>query len=264
MNPVAFQIFGISIMWYAVLIMTGVLVALFVAKLNCQRKDLNLSFDDLTDAFVYAFPMAIVGARLYYVAFEWNNYKDNLLEILNVRGGGLAIHGGLIGAVLGVLIYKVIHKKNTAYLLSLADAAAPAIPLAQAIGRWGNFVNQEAHGGPVSKEFISKFPEFIQKGMLINGTYYAPTFLYESLWNIAVFLILMVLFRRRHRQHQGTILAWYMILYSIGRFFIEGMRTDSLYAGGLRTAQVISLVMIALGVIYNILMYTRVRPNDRP
>lgn len=123
MDPVAFNIFGIEIMWYAVLIMSGVLLGLLVTKINTNRSDLNLSYDDFLDAFIYAFPLALIGARLYYVIFEWSNYKDNLMEIFNVRGGGLAIHGGLIGALLGVIIYKFVKRKPTNYMLSLADAA---------------------------------------------------------------------------------------------------------------------------------------------
>ncbi|KAF5070382.1 Prolipoprotein diacylglyceryl transferase [bioreactor metagenome] len=263
MDPVAFRFFGIDIMWYAVLIMAGVLLGLLVAKFNTTRADLQLSFDDFLDAFLYAFPLAIIGARLYYVAFEWSNYKDHLIEILNIRGGGLAIHGGLIGAVAGVILYKVIKKKPTAYMLSLADAAAPGLILAQAVGRWGNFMNQEAHGGPVTKEFIQQFPAFIQEGMYINGQYFHPTFLYESTWNILMGILLIVLFWKRKKHHEGTILAWYMILYSLGRFFIESLRTDSLWVGGLRTAQLISVIMGSLGILYLIYQYTR-KPKEMP
>ena len=260
MDPVAFNIFGIEIMWYAVLIMSGVLLGLLVTKINTNRSDLNLSYDDFLDAFIYAFPLALIGARLYYVIFEWSNYKDNLMEIFNVRGGGLAIHGGLIGALLGVIIYKFVKRKPTNYMLSLADAAAPGLILAQAVGRWGNFMNQEAHGGPVSQSFIERFPAFIQKGMLINGQHYHPTFLYESIWNVLIGLLLIFLFWKRKKHHEGTILAWYMILYSAGRYFIESLRTDSLYVGNLRTAQVISIIMAALGALYLVYKYTR-KPN---
>ena len=134
-------------------------------------------------------------------------------------------------------------------ILDMADAAAPAIILAQAIGRWGNFMNQEAHGGPVTEAFISKFPEFIQNGMLINGTYYHPTFLYESIWNVLVFIVLMIWFGKKKEKEHGIILYAYMILYSIGRFYIEGLRTDSLMFLGMRQAQLISLVAIFFGVI---------------
>ena len=255
MDPVAFSIFGIDIMWYALLIMLGVILGLILTNFNTTRKELGLDFDVVMDAFLYAFPLALIGARAYYVAFEWDRYKDDLFQILNVRGGGLAIHGGLIGALLGVVLYKFLSKKSARYILSHADAAAPGLVLAQAVGRWGNFINGEAHGGPVTKEFISRFPAFIQEGMLINGQYFHPTFLYESAWNVLVCIILMILFWKRRKNHEGTILAWYLILYSIGRFFIESLRTDSLYVGPLRTAQVISVIMMAVGALYLIYKY---------
>lgn len=264
MDPVAFRFFGIEIMWYAMLILAGVILGLIVARFNTSRRDLSLSFDDFLDAFLYAFPLAIVGARIYYVIFEWDNYRGNWAQILNIRGGGLAIHGGLIGALIGVLIYTMVKKKSSWYMLSLGDAAAPGLILAQAVGRWGNFMNQEAHGGPVSEAFIRQFPEFIQKGMFIGGQYYHPTFLYESIWNVLMGIVLIVLFWRRKKHHEGTVLAWYMILYSTGRFFIEGLRTDSLYVGGLRTAQLISVLMAFVGISWLIWKYTRKAPIDDP
>lgn len=257
MNPIAFTIFGVDIMWYAVLIMSGVIIALLVTKYNTTNKKFNAKYDDILDAFLYSFPLAIIGARLYYVIFEWKNYKDNLISILNIRQGGLAIHGGIIGALIGVLVYKKLSKKPTKYILELVDNIAAPFVLAQAIGRWGNFMNGEAHGGEVTKEFISKFPTFIQKGMFIDGTYYHPTFLYESIWNILCFIILMVIFWKKKENEEGTTFAWYLVLYSIGRFFIEGMRTDSLMIGSLRQAQLISLVFILLGVIYLVYKYKK-------
>lgn len=249
MNPVAFDIFGIDIAWYGVMITIGVLAALAATWFNTKRGLKETDFDHITDAFLYAFPIALIGARLYYVIFEWDQYKGDLLKILDVRGGGLAIHGGLIGAAIGVLIYKAVHKKTLSYVLKMADAAVVTIPLAQAIGRWGNFFNQEAHGGPVTKEFISMFPEFIQKGMLIGGTYYHPTFLYESIWNLLVFAVLMYLYGKKKQGADGSLIYWYMILYSIGRFAVEGLRTDSLMFLGLRQAQIISLLAIAFGIV---------------
>ncbi len=140
--------------------------------------------------FLIAFPSAIIGARLYYVIFEFEDYKDNLINIFNIRQGGLAIHGGIIFGVLAVYIYLKYRKES---FFKYVDVAAPSIILGQAIGRWGNFFNSEAHGGPVTKEFISKFPQFIQKGMFIEGTYYHPTFLYESIWNFIVCIFLIYL-----------------------------------------------------------------------
>ncbi|GKU27362.1 prolipoprotein diacylglyceryl transferase [Clostridium folliculivorans] len=250
MNPVAFNIFGLDIRWYGLLISFGVLAALTLGYFTCRLK--GTDFDKLMDIFIIAFPMAIIGARLYYVVFEFDYYKNNLNQIINIRQGGLAIHGGVIFALVTAFIYTKIKKLD---FFEFADIAAPSIILAQAIGRWGNFFNSEAHGGPVTKEFISKFPEFIQKGMFIDGTYYHPTFLYESLWNVLVCLILLFILYKRKNNHKGIVLGSYMILYSIGRFFIEGLRTDSLYmAYGLRTAQVVS----GLGVIFGIIMITAI------
>ena len=261
MNRVAFSLFGIEIMWYAVIIMSGVLIALAVVNFNSKRKDFPFTFDDILDAFIYAFPLAIIGARIYYVIFEWNNYKNNLLSALNFRQGGLAIHGGIIGAVIGVLIYKKVKGKSIRYITEMGDAVVPGLILAQGIGRWGNFINQEAHGREVTKEFISKFPQFIQKGMFIDGNYYHPTFLYESIWDVLVFIILMIHYKNKRKGNEGTTIAWYMILYSLGRFFIEGMRTDSLMIGPIRQAQLISLVLIALGVIF--LIYRRLKKTAK-
>lgn len=157
----------------------------------------------------------------------------------------MAIHGGLIGGLLVAYIFTRVKKIN---FFEYIDVIIPGVILAQVIGRWGNFMNQEAHGGPVSQEFISKFPSFIQQGMLIDGTYYHPTFLYESVWNLIVFGTLIFILYKKQNQH-GVVLGSYMILYSLGRFFIEGLRTDSLMFFGLRTAQIISLIGIIIGVV---------------
>lgn len=244
MNPVAFELFGLEIRWYGIIIGFGVIIALILANYNCKKK--NLNFDILTDAFLIAFPCAIVGARLYYVAFEFSNYKDNLIDIFNTRLGGLAIHGGLIGAFSAAFIFAKIKKIN---FLEYMDIVAPSLILAQAIGRWGNFMNMEAHGGPVSYDFISKFPEFIQKGMKIGGTYYHPTFLYESIWNTIVFGILLFILYKKKEGRNGTVISSYIGLYSLGRLFIEGLRTDSLMFLGFRVAQLISISGILFSII---------------
>lgn len=242
MDPIAFTIFGISIRWYGILISIGILIGYFLA--SKQSKIHNVDFDKLTDIFIVALPVAILCARLYYVIFNWSYYSMHTTEILNIREGGLAIHGGLLGAIVSGYIMARIKKVN---FLDLLDTVAPSFIIAQAIGRWGNFFNQEAHGGVVSKEFISHFPTFIQNGMFINGSYYHPTFLYESIWNVIVFIILMVLSRKNLKK--GSIFYLYIIFYSIGRFFIEGLRTDSLMLGPLRMAQVVSITLIIIGII---------------
>lgn len=237
MNPIAFSIFGIDIRWYGILIATGMLIGILIASHTSRIK--GISYDRLLDILLISIPAGIVGARLYYVIFEFEQYRDNLADIFNIRQGGLAIHGGLIFGILAAYLYT--RHKNIS-LIKYADVAAPSIIIAQAIGRWGNFFNQEAHGGPVSSEFISHFPEFIQKGMFIEGQYWHPTFLYESLWNLVVFFILLIILRKSNRD--GMVLFSYIGLYSIGRFFIEGLRTDSLMVGPLRAAQLVSLAGI--------------------
>lgn len=251
-NPVAFDFLGFEVMWYGVLIGFGIILAFILAYKNAKKKGLN--FDVLIDTFLVSFPCAIIGARAYYVIFEWNNYKDNVMSVFNIRQGGLAIHGGLIGAFLAAFIYTRIKKIN---FLAYADLVAPSIILAQAVGRWGNFMNSEAHGEVVSKEFISKFPKFIQDGMYINGQYYNPTFLYESIWDILVCIILVVILYKVKKGYEGVVISSYMILYSIGRFFIEGLRTDSLMFVGLRMAQLISLAGIILGIIFIFIIVQR-------
>lgn len=244
MNPIAFNVFGLEIAWYGILIALGMLVGMLVASLNCKIK--NISYDDFLDTFLVSVIPGIIGARLYYVVFEFDNYRDNLLSIFNTREGGLAIHGALIFGIGTAYIYTRIKKIN---FWDIADIAAPSFIIAQAIGRWGNFMNGEAHGGPVSYEFISRFPQFIQKGMYISGTYYHPTFLYESLWDILVFIILMIIIYKRQEHRKGIVIFSYIALYSLGRFFIEGLRTDSLMIMGLRTAQLISVLAVIIGII---------------
>jgi phosphatidylglycerol---prolipoprotein diacylglyceryl transferase len=164
MDPVAFTLFGLPIRWYGILISIGIMVAYFIG--SKQSKIHDVDFDKVTDIFIVALPVSILCARLYYVMFEWPYYSANPSEILNIRGGGLAIHGGILGAIISGYIMSRIKKVD---FLSLLDTIAPSFIIAQAIGRWGNFFNQEAHGGVVSQEFISYFPNFIQKECLLKA-----------------------------------------------------------------------------------------------
>ncbi|MGH4125444.1 MAG: prolipoprotein diacylglyceryl transferase [Clostridium sp.] len=246
MNPVAFYVFGFGVMWYGIFIGMGLALAIILAKYTCKCRDVN--YDSLLDVVLISLPIGIIGARLYYVAFEFKDYKDNLIDIFNIRGGGLAIHGGILFALVTAFI---IAKRKKMSFFKMTDVVAPAIIIAQAIGRWGNFFNSEAHGGPVSYDFIKNFPYFIQKGMHIDGIYYHPTFLYESLWNFTVFIILMIILTRTKKV--GIVFFTYVGLYSIGRFFIEGLRTDSLMFGPLRIAQLVSLFGIVIWVVFLIL-----------
>lgn len=231
-------------MWYGIIISFGVMLGLIIISYTSKLKD--VSFDNVIDTFLIAFPIAIIGARAYYVAFEFESYRGDISSMLNLRQGGLAIHGGVIFGVLAAYLYS---KKKKFDFLSMIDVVAPSLILAQGIGRWGNFINKEAHGGPVTSQFISKFPGFIQRGMNIGGIYYHPTFLYESIWDLIVFFILLILLKRRKEEEKGTIIAYYAVLYSLGRFFIEGLRTDSLMILGFRTAQLVSLLLIIAGLV---------------
>ena len=250
MDPIAFNILGLPIRWYGIFIATGMMVGILLANFISKLK--SVDYDELLNVVLISFPIAIIGARAYYVIFEFNQYKDNLIQVFNIRQGGLAIHGGIIFGMLAAFIYTRYKKEN---LLQFADVAAPSIIIGQAIGRWGNFFNSEAHGGPVTQTFISKFPNFIQKGMLIDGVYYHPTFLYESIWNMVVCLLLIYLLTKTFKR--GTVFFSYIGLYSIGRFFIEGLRTDSLMFIGIRVAQLISLTGIALWIIFLAINYKR-------
>jgi phosphatidylglycerol:prolipoprotein diacylglycerol transferase len=234
----------ITIYWYGVIIGTGVLIGLWIATREAVRR--GLAKETFVDLVLFAVPIAILCARTYYVIFEWNYYSKHLSEIPKIWEGGLAIHGGLIGAIVTGIVFA---KRRGLSFWKLADIAAPSIILGQAIGRWGNFMNQEAHGGPVTRQFLENLhlPDFIINQMYINGQYYHPTFLYESLWDLVGFFILLML--RNVNLRRGELFLSYLIWYSIGRFFIEGMRTDSLMlTAHLRMAQVMSIALILIAV----------------
>lgn len=241
MNPIAFNIFGLGIRWYGILIASGMLLGTLLALRESRR--VNFDENYILDVLLYSVPSAIIGARLYYVILEWGYYSSNPSQILAIRNGGLAIHGAIIGALIAAAIYTRVKKVS---LLKITDICAPSIILGQAIGRWGNFINQEAYGGEVSKQFISHFPKFIQNQMYINGAYHHPTFLYESLWDVLVFITLIV--ARRKSRGDGFIFFLYLGLYSVGRFFVEGLRTDSLMLGNLRMAQVVSVILVVMSI----------------
>lgn len=254
LNPVAISIGPLSIHWYGIIIGVGIVLGFIIATRESER--LGISKDTFADLLLWAIPIAILSARAYYVIFEWENfYRHHPGEIIKIWSGGLAIHGGLIGAVVTGVVFAKVKKLS---FWKLVDIAAPSIILGQAIGRWGNFMNQEAHGGEVSRQFLENLhlPEFIINQMYINGAYYHPTFLYESIWNIIGFAILMLL--RRVNLRRGELFLTYVIWYSIGRFFIEWMRTDSLMIGEhLRVAMTISVLLIVGALI--VLIIRRVR-----
>lgn len=244
-NPIAFQIGPFAIHWYAICIMTGVILAVYLAMKEAPRK--NIIPDDILDFILIAFPISIIGARLYYVAFEWSYYSQHLSEIVAVWNGGIAIYGGLIAGAIVLFIFSYYRVINP---IDFLDIAAPGVMIAQAIGRWGNFINQEAYGRAVKS--LDYLPSFIQKQMFIEGSYRVPTFLYESVWNLIGFAIVLVFRRRPKLLKQGEIASFYLIWYGIGRFVIEGMRTDSLMVGGLRVSQWLSVILVIVGISFAI------------
>ncbi|MGG3927444.1 prolipoprotein diacylglyceryl transferase [Metabacillus fastidiosus] len=258
LNRIAFELGPITIYWYAIFIVTGVIIGLWIANKEATRK--NLPKEIISDLILWALPISIITARIYYVIFRWEYYSQNIGDIIKIWEGGLAIHGALIGGVATVIVYS--KKKNLSFWL-LVDILAPSLILAQAIGRWGNFMNQEVYGGPVSRAFLEglKLPEFIINQMYINGQYYHPAFLYEFVWNIIGFVILILL--RRAKLRTGELFLSYLIWYSFGRFFIEALRTDNLMlTDTLRMAQVISILLIFIAI--SLVWFRRAKKIEKP
>ncbi len=226
MESIAFELFGLEVRWYGIFIATGVLLGAIIAIRESKR----VGFDEetLLDLLIWAVPLSLIGARIYYVIFSWDLYKDNPIEALNIRNGGLAIHGAIIAATIVTIIFTRIRKVN---FWTIADICAPSIILGQAIGRWGNYANQEAHGGPTNLPW----------GIMVKGVKVHPTFLYESIWNFAVFIFLLW-YGKRKQKVKGEVFLLYLALYSFIRLFIEGLRTDSLMLGQIRVAQLMSII----------------------
>lgn len=242
-DPIAIKLGPIAIHWYALLIMSGVALAVYLASKEGPKK--KISADDVTDFILVAFPLAILGARLYYVIFEWAYYSKHLNEVFAIWNGGLAIYGGLLTGAVVLFVFSYYRMIKP---IDFLDIAAPGVMVAQSIGRWGNFVNQEAYGKAV--QHLNYLPDFIKKQMYIDGSYRTPTFLYESLWNLLGFLMIIVLRRRPNLLKQGEITAFYLIWYGCGRFVIEGMRTDSLMLMGLRVSQWLSAILVIAGIVF--------------
>lgn len=244
-SRVAFSVFGIDIYWYGLIIGIGFALAVFLALRNSKRH--GLLEDDVINILLIAVPVAIIFARLFYVAFYSKDWT--FLEVINIRDGGLAIYGGIIGGFGAAAIYAKIKKLN---FLALGDLAGPYFALAQAIGRWGNFVNQEAFGyntnlpwGMTSVPISNELSLLAAKGVDVNPYLPVhPTFLYESLWNLLIFIVLAILSRRK--KFNGQIFCMYMALYGLGRMVIEGLRTDSLMLGGIRISQLIAFLFFVI------------------
>lgn len=246
MSRVALDLGFIQIYWYSIMILFGLLLGLAVIYKEIKNQNINTDF--FTNLAFYAIIIGIISARLYYVLFNWNYYSNNLLEIFEIWNGGLAIHGGIIGGGLFTLFYCHKYKVN---IYKILDICVVGLILAQAIGRWGNFFNQEAYGMLTTKEGLMalNIPEFIINGMYIDGGYYHPTFLYESIWNLIGFIILIIVRKVFKYLKTGQLTGVYLVWYSVGRIFIEAMRTDSLMLGSIKVAQLVSIIFIIAGII---------------
>lgn len=253
-DPVAFNLGPLSVRWYGIIIAVGILLGYFVAQRALVKAGLHK--DTLVDIIFYSALFGFIAARIYFVIFQLPYYAENPSEIIKIWHGGIAIHGGLIGGfIAGVIVCKVKNLNP----FQIGDIVAPSIILAQGIGRWGNFMNHEAHGGPVSRAFLEQLhlPNFIIENMYINGQYYHPTFLYESIWDVAGFIILVNI--RKHLK-LGETFFLYLTWYSIGRFFIEGLRTDSLMlTSNIRVAQLVSILLILISI--SLIVYRRIKYN---
>ncbi len=268
LDRVAFTIFGIDVYWYGIIIATGMLLGMIVTLKEAKRTNQDTNF--YLDTVIISAIISILCARLYYVIFSWDYFKNHLNEIFSIRNGGIAIYGAIIGAVLSASIICKIRKKN---FFKVADTFSFALLIGQIIGRWGNFVNREAFGGYTDSLFAMRYikdqvsnisKDVLDKVVNVNGVEYIqvhPTFLYESLWNIGV-LILVFIFRKR-KKFEGQLMAIYFIGYGIGRFWIEGMRTDSLMIAStnLRVSQVLSIILVLVFTIYLIINLIKAKKN---
>lgn len=259
MDRIFFSFGKITIYWYSVLIVIAILIGLYFAPKYAEKYGLGKDF--LLDLIFYLIPVSVVGARLYYVIFNFSIFKDDFLSIFKVWEGGLAIYGAIIASILFICFYT--RKKRKSFLLTL-DILAPYLILGQAIGRWGNFINKEAHGVLTTFEHLKSMhlPNFIIEGMYINGAYYIPTFLYESLWCFLGFIFLLIVRKKDKFKSSGLLVFIYAIWYGVGRFFIEKMRTDSLYLGSFRVSQIVSIIIILIGIC-GIICIKRRQKNEK-
>ena len=245
MNRVAISFGNINIYWYSIMILLGLCLAYLIASFEIKRQKINKNF--FTNLVFYVVVFGILGARLYYVIFNLTYYISYPREVFMIWNGGLAIHGGIIAGSIVAYFYCKKYKVN---MLKMIDIMVVGFIIAQAIGRWGNFFNQEAYGMITTEQALINLhlPKFIINGMYIEGAYRQPTFLYESLWNMVGFIVLLVK-RRKDNTRIGELSGLYLIWYSTGRFVIEHYRSDSLMLGPLKVAQIISIVLMVLGFV---------------
>ena len=267
-----FSVFGFEIAFYGCTMATGIIVGYLMAAREAKRTGQNP--DDYLDMLLYAVFFAIIGARLYYVIFKWDYYGQNLLQIFNLRQGGLAIYGGIIGAFTTVYFFAKKRKLSFAQML---DTACPGLAAGQVIGRWGNFFNREAFGGYTDGLFAMQLPvSAVRSGEIteqmwenlevINGIEFIqvhPTFLYEGLWNVGVIIFLYLY--RKHKKFQGELVLWYLVLYGVGRFWVESLRTDQLLIPGIGfpISQLLGAVMAVVGLIAIFVGHKKAKANKQ-
>ncbi len=255
-----FLSFGsLHITWYAIFSLTGALVTYYLSQRTLKKMGYKESLGE--DYFIMMLPIAYIGARIWYCLFEWKQYIADPISIFYVWEGGLAFHGGVIAAVIFGWFFL---KKRNVDARRFADACVPNLLIGQAIGRWGNFVNQEAFGGVVSESFFNHFPAFIKEGMFIDGAYRMPTFLFEGVGNLIGFILIYFGFKKFGRKKRGDMAYAYIVWYGVVRFFVEGLRTDSLMMGPIRIAQLISIFGIILGVLGLLGVYDKLFANIWP
>ncbi len=264
-NKIAFSIGSIEVHWYALIILTGVILGFLYATLFAKREKLDT--ECLYDVLLWGLPSAIIAARAYYVIFNFSHFQNNLWSIFHIWEGGIAIYGAVIGAAISTYIYARVKKLS---VLQLFDMGAFGLIVGQAIGRWGNFVNEEAFGSVTDSLFAMSSQsirvELIRQGQLdvlnplANMMGAHPTFLYESVWNLLGAVLLGVF--HKYKKHHGQIFFLYLAWYGIGRFFIEGLRMDSLYCGPIRISQLVGLVTAVVGIV--MLIYYFRKPATYP
>ena len=240
-SPDAFVIGNFSVKWYGIIMAVAIILAVSMAIVEGRKR--QIESEDFLDLLLWVVPLGYIGARIYYVIFEWSYYSKHLDQIIAIWNGGIAIYGGLIAGLIVLLIFS--YRRMLPPFLML-DVITPGVMAAQILGRWGNFFNQEAHGGPTTLHFLQSLhlPDFIINQMKIGGTYYQPTFLYESFFNLIGLILILILRHRKHLFKQGEVFMLYLGWYSIVRFFVEGLRTDSLYlTSGIRVSQLLSLIL---------------------
>lgn len=245
-NPIAFTAFGLDIMWYGIIIAIAMVLAVIITYRRAPIH--NISSEKTLDFVLICIPVGVIGARLYYVIFDWSYYAGDFYKIINIRSGGLAIHGGLIFGFLAAVILCMLWNVRP---MNLLDLVAPAIAIAQSIGRWGNYFNSEAHGSPTNLPWA----------ISVDGQMVHPTFLYESIWCFLLFFLLIIVDNRR--KFEGQTFLLYGILYSLERFFVEWLRTDSLMIGPFKQAQVFSATVFVLFLIFYFILRRKSKYRNR-